>query len=102
MHLNGLRFSVDRRSPGNAGIRLLTKESAIHNLLSRLTVKSRPATDVIDVTYLDLDPKLASRVVNAVVNVFQSVNARSTAQQQSVRRRKFLEGQLRTTIPRRM
>jgi capsular exopolysaccharide synthesis family protein len=91
---NGVRVMVPRRPGGTRGtLRLISRDDAIRRLIANLGVKPRPNTDVVDVVYTDPDPVLAERVVNRIVQVFQGVNA-STAQQESQRRRKFLQEQL--------
>jgi capsular exopolysaccharide synthesis family protein len=53
-------------------------------------------TGGIQVTITSTDPKIAPRIVNGIVETHQAVNA-ETARQNLVRRRVFLEGQLRST-----
>jgi capsular exopolysaccharide synthesis family protein len=54
----------------------------------------RPGTDIVDVSFTAREPALAQRVVNILAAVFQSLEAQN-AQNQSKRRRVFLDEQLR-------
>jgi succinoglycan biosynthesis transport protein ExoP len=93
--LDGVRFRVEARPDVKVGtVSVLSREAAIQRLLSSMKVKARDNTNVADVIYMDVDPRLAQRAANQVVQVFKAVSEQ-TAQQQSVRRRKFLEDQLK-------
>jgi capsular exopolysaccharide synthesis family protein len=73
-----------------------SRDIAIDNALSRLKVVARPATDVIDVRFVDSDPARAQQFANHLARLFQAANGHS-AQEQSGRRRQFLGEQLRVT-----
>ena len=91
----GIRFAVlHRPDASTARLRVLSREAAITRLLARLRVKPRLNTDIVDVTYSAPDPNVAQHVLNQVVDIFKSASAED-AQQQSTRRREFLESQLK-------
>jgi len=91
----GIRFAILRRPDGSQGrMRVLSRDAAIHALLTQLRVKPRLRTDIVDVAYAAPDPRVAQQVVNRVVDVFRSASA-AAAQEQSRRRREFLEAQLK-------
>ena len=92
---HGIRFAVlHRADAATARLRVLNREGAISGLLARLRVKPRVNTDIVDVTYSAPDPYVAQHVLNQVVDIFKSASAED-AQQQSTRRREFLESQLK-------
>lgn len=94
VELDSFRFTVKYR-PSVAGgyLRLVPRDAAVNRLISRIKVKPRPNTDVIDVSYTDLEKARAQKAAAILVDVFQGVSTQ-TSNQQSVRRRKFLETQL--------
>ena len=95
VEFDGIRFSVVHRPDAStARLRVLSHEAAITRLLTRLRVKPRLSTDIVDVTYTAPDPYFAQQVLNQVVDIFRSTSAED-AQQQSTRRREFLESQLK-------
>src|ERR1041385_5152328 len=95
VEFDGIRFSVVHRPDAStARLRVLSREAAITRLLTRLRVKPRLSTDIVDVTYTAPDPYFAQQVLNQVVDIFRSTSAED-AQQQSTRRREFLESQLK-------
>jgi polysaccharide biosynthesis transport protein len=90
-----IRFAVRRRADASEGrLRLLSREAAITRLLAHLRVRPRMRTDIVDVVYVAPDPYSAQQVVNRVVDIFRSTSAEA-AQEQSRRRREFLEAQLK-------
>src|SRR3989442_4741921 len=92
---HGIRFAVLHRPDGStARLEVLGREAAITRLLARLRVKPRLNTDIVDVTLSAPDPYVAQHVLNRVVDIFKSASAED-AQQQSRRRREFLESQLK-------
>ena len=92
--MSGVTLTVTKRPPVDSGVvHIGSRDDGVQRLLGNLDVHQREQTDVIDVTYADPDPTTAQRVVNAVVQTFQSSNA-AAAQQQSKLRRRFLEEQL--------
>ena len=95
---DGARFTVTARPPASqtGTIYLISRRSAADRLLGGLRARQRDRTDVIDVSYIATDPYVAQQVVNAVVKVFQQDNA-ERAQEQSRRRRIFVQAQLDQT-----
>ena len=93
--VDGVRFAVTKR-PDEAAAMIIVepREKAIDRLLSSLSGQPREYTDVIDVEYSAGDPQVAQRVVNAVVTILKDHSTRS-ARDQSLRRRQFIEAQLR-------
>lgn len=94
----GIVFTVHAR-PANAQKGVLytvSRTAAIDMVLGGLSARQRDRTDVVDVSFTAQDPYVAQQIVNTVVDVFQVQNA-ATAQQQSRRRRIFVEAQLRQT-----
>jgi polysaccharide biosynthesis transport protein len=79
-----------------ASLYVLPREMAIDRLLADIAVVHRDETDIMDVTYLSPNPRLAQRVVNATVLAFRELNILA-AKQKSQRRRQFLEAQLKQT-----
>jgi tyrosine-protein kinase Etk/Wzc len=80
----------------SASLYVLPREMAIDRLLADISVVHRDETDIMDVTYLSPNPRLAQRVVNAAVLSFRELNILA-AKQKSQRRRQFLEEQLKQT-----
>ena len=97
MSVAGVSFTINARPPHRSGaIGVLTTASAVGMLLNGIDARPRKSTDVIDVTYRANDPYVAQQVANAIVASYKDVNA-NTAQQQSRRRREFIEQQLKQT-----
>lgn len=95
--LDRLSFSVaDRPAAGRATLVLLDRRVAIETLRENAEAYPRPKTNVVDVRYVGHDPATAQRVADALVEEFQR-HSQATAQQQSRRRRIFVEEQLRET-----
>jgi len=95
--LAGIRFGVAERPQAAEGVLVVRERGAtIDWVLQNLRAGPREKTDVIEVEFTTGDPLLAQRVVNTVVGEFRSMNARA-AQDQSRRRRIFLEEQLAQT-----
>ncbi|MGH7627584.1 MAG: polysaccharide biosynthesis tyrosine autokinase [Gemmatimonadaceae bacterium] len=94
----GVRFTVaGAPAKRDAGmLRTISRSAATDMVLGGLHASQRTRTDVVDVSYTAPDPYVAQQVVNAAVKVFQEENA-ERAQQQSRRRRIFLESQLDQT-----
>jgi len=91
----GIQFAVLQRPEASKGrLLVLGREAAISRLLAHVRVRPRLNTDIVDVSYAAPDPQFAQQVVNRVVDIFRSTSAEA-AQQQSRRRREFLEGQLK-------
>ncbi|HSL72556.1 MAG TPA: Wzz/FepE/Etk N-terminal domain-containing protein, partial [Longimicrobiales bacterium] len=92
--LTGVSFMIAARpSVGEATLRLNPREAMVDSLLRSLRARPREKTDVVDVEYTSPDPALSQQVVNTVIEEFQALNAHQ-AQEQSRRRRLFLEEQL--------
>jgi tyrosine-protein kinase Etk/Wzc len=90
-----LRFIVSWRPPVNtAQLKVVTLQEAANVVQGNLRGRARERTDLIDVVFIATDPLIAQRLVNSAVQVFQTYN-QSTAKQEQVRRRKFIEEQLR-------
>lgn len=90
-----IRFAVAQRPPASRGeIRVYSRDAAIGHLIGHLRVRPRPRTDLVDVAYSASDPRLAQQVVNQVVAIYSTSSAEA-AQEQSTRKREFLEGQVR-------
>jgi capsular exopolysaccharide synthesis family protein len=91
----GVQFMIPRAPMAKTGtVVVIPRGAAIDSLLRSLEAQPRRTTNVIDVAYTARDPRDAQHIVNTVVRVYQAANARA-AQQQSRRRRIFLEEQLR-------
>jgi tyrosine-protein kinase Etk/Wzc len=91
-----VRFAVTRPPPGaeRAVLVVVPREAAVDELLGGLRALPRERTSVIDVEYTANDADLAWRVVNAVVQTFETMSTQR-AQEASRRRRIFIEDQLR-------
>jgi len=93
----GVTFAVLHRPEHHrAIIGILSKYNAAGMLLDGVDARPRKSTDVVDVTYRANDPFVAQQVVNSIVGSYKSVNA-DIAQQQSRRRREFIQEQLKQT-----
>jgi len=91
-----LRLRVARApSADSTALVVHSRDQAIANVLAGLSARPRQGTDVVDVTYVGTDAALARDLVNTAIITFQAENARAS-QQQSRRRRIFLEEQLAT------
>jgi tyrosine-protein kinase Etk/Wzc len=95
LEINGVGFVVPRRPDDVDAVDLtvVSTKEAIGRVMGGLDATSRQSTDVIDIHIMESDPGAAQRVADAVALAYQESNARS-AQEQSRRRRVFLEGQL--------
>lgn len=95
--LPGLRFTVPARpAVPQATLALVPREDAVDSVAKTLRAVPREGTNGVEVEFTSPDSAAAVRVVNAVVDVFQNVDAR-TARQQAQLRRVFLEKQLLAT-----
>ncbi len=93
----GVSFTIIGRPAHSSGmIGVLSSASAVGMLLDGVDARPRKSTDVVDVTYRANDPYVAQQVANAIVASYKDVNA-NTAQQQSRRRREFIQEQLKQT-----
>lgn len=97
LRITGAEFTVVMR-PGveDVVVTVLPLDRAVDALLKGLRGRARERTDIIDVTYENASPGKAQAVANTAAQVFQAMNAQ-TAKQESVRRRQFIEEQLRKT-----
>ena len=75
---------------------VVSRDDAVSDVLGSLQARPRDMTNVIDIAYLTKDPHLAQRVADATARSYQRLNA-ETAQQESRRRRLFIQEQLRST-----
>jgi polysaccharide biosynthesis transport protein len=91
----GVSFAISS-NPGIAEATLVLepREKTIDLVIENLRVSPRNETNIVDVSYTDVVPARAQRVVNRLVSTFQDVDVRQ-AQGQSRRRRVFLQEQLR-------
>jgi capsular exopolysaccharide synthesis family protein len=95
VEFEGVRFAVLKAADARQGkLWVLGRDAAISRLVSRLRVRPRVRTDIVDVAYSAPDPERAQQVVNRVVDAFRTTSAEA-AQRQSRLRREFLESQLR-------
>lgn len=97
LSVDGLRF-VTTRKPALASTVyvVVPRDRVIRDLLQGFRATPRPKTDIIDLAYVGRDPHVAQSVANAMALTFQSYSG-VAAQDQSRRRRIFLEEQLRQT-----
>jgi len=95
VEFGGVRFAVRKAADVRQGkLWVLGRDAAISRLITRLRVRPRARTDIVDVAYSAPDPDRAQQVVNRVVESFRTTSAEA-AQRQSRLRREFLESQLR-------
>jgi polysaccharide biosynthesis transport protein len=95
--ISGARFTLS--SPpqiGTATAVIRSTQAAVNDLRGGLAVRQRDRTNVIEVLFTAPDPVIARQVANAVSETAQALSGRF-AQQQSQRRRLFLEQQLQQT-----
>jgi capsular exopolysaccharide synthesis family protein len=92
--MGDVRFTLEAH-PGREAARLilLPREEAIDRMLSSVRARTREKADVIAIEYVDLAPRRAENVTNTLVSLFRSSGV-DAAQDQSRRRRLFLEEQL--------
>jgi succinoglycan biosynthesis transport protein ExoP len=97
LRIGPVRLVVPAQPPvGFAVLAIEQRDVTIDQAVRRLKVVPRPATDVIDVKFVDSDPALAQQFANHLVRLFQAANGHS-AQELARRRREFLGEQLRVT-----
>lgn len=98
LELPGLRIVFASRPAELATARftVVSRDDAINATLGGIQARPRELTNVIDVGYLSYDRHLAQRAADATAVSFQRLNAES-AQQESRRRRMFIQEQLRST-----
>lgn len=95
--IDGISFTVSR-NPGisAATFAVVSRADAIGRALGGFDATPRPKTDIIDISYVGNEANEARRITNAMAKAFQAHSA-STSQEQSKRRRIFLEDQLKQT-----
>ena len=92
--VGGVTFAISQRPPVEQGALVVApRAAAIDALQGSLRADPRPETDLFDLSYVAGDPATARRVLDAIVDEFQRLNAQQ-AQQRSRRRREFIEQQL--------
>jgi succinoglycan biosynthesis transport protein ExoP len=97
VHIGGVSFVVASQPRAESAVwAVVSRERAVDLVLRNLRVKPRTQTNVVDVSYTAHRRLVAQRVANEIATQFQASSARS-AQEQSRRRRLFLEQQLRQT-----
>jgi polysaccharide biosynthesis transport protein len=97
LEIEGVSFTVTKRPPvPSASFQIVSHDAAVGEALGGFLATPRPKTDIIDLSYVGYEPHQARRLTNAMALAFQAYNA-STSQQESRRRRIFLEGQLKQT-----
>jgi capsular exopolysaccharide synthesis family protein len=95
--VEGARFVVPK-APRNGGmiLQVVTRDMAIDQISAGLQATPVEGTGGVNVGMSSLDPGVPTSVVNAIVLSYQEVNA-ELSRDSIVRRRTFLEEQLRTT-----
>jgi capsular exopolysaccharide synthesis family protein len=92
--LGSVSFTVDRRPDVSSGqLAIASRSGTINSVLGRLRSRPRGETDLFDLVYVAGDPATSRRVLDAVVDEFQQLNAQQ-AQLRSRKRREFIETQL--------
>ncbi len=95
--VEGITLTVAKRPRiSRLPLRVIPVASASGEAVGGLRALPRQKTDLVDMTYVGNDPHQAKRLVNAMAEAFAAYST-SSAQQQSTRRRIFLENQLRQT-----
>lgn len=95
----GMRFAIAApptrlSDKGTAALQLVSREEAVGQVVGGLKATARTESDVIDVEYTASDAVTAQRIVNAVIESFRATSLQQS-QDQSRRRRVFVEEQLR-------
>jgi len=97
LQIEGVTFTVMKQpSIATTAFNVVSREDAISEVLGGFSANPRPKTDIIDLSYVGVEPHQAKRLTNAMAVAFQAHNAASS-QLQSKRRRIFLESQLKQT-----
>ncbi|HEX8694950.1 MAG TPA: polysaccharide biosynthesis tyrosine autokinase [Longimicrobium sp.] len=97
LELSGVRAVFTARPDlPTARFHVVSREDAVSGVVAGLQAKTPELTNFIDIGYQAYDPHLAQRVADAAALAFQRLNAQS-AQQESRRRRLFIQEQLRST-----
>jgi capsular exopolysaccharide synthesis family protein len=94
IEVRGIGFTIAEAPTRESGTLYIVRPDVVVNrLASRLQVKPRENTDVIDIAFTATDPERAQEVANRIAQVFRAGNTRS-ARQEARRRREFIETQL--------
>jgi capsular exopolysaccharide synthesis family protein len=97
LEIAGISLVVSHRpAVPSASFNIVSRDDAVGEVLGGFSAAPRSKTDIIDLSYVGFDPSQARRLANSMALAFQAYNA-STSQQESRRRRIFLEGQLKQT-----
>ena len=97
LDVNGVTLTVSGQPRVSGTVyQVMSRDGAVGTLLGGLRASPRAHTDIIDLNYTGSEPHYAQAVANTVALAFQLHSAQS-AQQQSKRRRLFLEEQLQQT-----
>lgn len=95
--VEGVTLTVAKRPKlSRLPLRVVPVQSASGEAVGGLRAQPKLKTDIVDLTYVGNDPHQAKRMVNAMAEAFVAYSTMS-AQQQSIKRRVFLENQLRQT-----
>jgi capsular exopolysaccharide synthesis family protein len=97
VNIGGVSFVVRRPvGPQPVTLRVIPEQTARSLVISGISARLRPGTDVLDISFIAADRGYARLAVNEVVDAYSRV---STAMVQSVarRRREFLQEQVRET-----
>lgn len=95
--IRGVSFVVASKPPvSSARFHVIPLDEAIQHVQDGFRATPRSKTDIIDLEYVSTEPHEAQRIANAMALTFQSYSG-ETAQDQSRRRRIFLEEQLKQT-----
>lgn len=97
IRLEGASFVVPSAPQDkSATLHVVSRDEAIDYLQNNIVPTPNPSTSGVQVVFTSLEPGIAPRAVNTIIEVYQEVNAE--LERQNVRRRReFLEEQLRTT-----
>ena len=97
LQIDGVTLTVaSRPRTASATYEVVSRDETIGSVLDNFRATVRPKTDIIDLQFVANEPHYAQRVANTMALAFQLRNAES-AQQQSKRRRIFLEQQMHQT-----
>jgi capsular exopolysaccharide synthesis family protein len=95
--LNGVTFAISSKPAQSSEVlQVVMRDAAIDYIAGGLSTEPNTATGGVQVTFTSTQRRIAPRIVNAVVEEYQQVNA-EMARQNVGRRRAFIEEQLRTT-----
>jgi succinoglycan biosynthesis transport protein ExoP len=96
VELNGVRFTVPSRRPKAEKLIVQPQETAVSYVASAIDAETVSGTDGVFVSFISSDPKVAPRVVNAIVEVHQETNIVNSREEAS-RKREFFAQQLHET-----